>query len=112
MKQIIIVDKSLKMPAGKMAAQVAHAAVCCFMETDAKDQDTWVAQGMPKIVLKTDSKIHLIDVFQKAKELGIPCHLIEDDGRTVFDKPTITCVGIGPAEEKILNPLSEAFKLY
>ncbi len=36
MKQIIIVNEGLKLPKGKLAAQVAHASVASFLDTDVK----------------------------------------------------------------------------
>jgi len=110
-KQIIVVNRNLNMPQGKLAAQVSHASLGALFECGKKSPtelhidleidsavEQWVNKRFTKIVLYVKSEQKLIDVYEKAKAKGLPSVLITDAGFTVFDgKPTKTCVGIGPA---------------
>jgi hypothetical protein len=51
MKQVIVVNRSLSLPKGKLAAQVAHAAVGAFVAASAQAQMAWLQVGIPKIVV-------------------------------------------------------------
>lgn len=97
------------MPQGKLAAQVSHASLGALFKCGTKDEialhielgketavEQWLNGSFTKIVLYVKSDEKLQDVFKKAEEAGLPCALITDAGHTVFDKPTRTCVGIGP----------------
>lgn len=109
-KQVIVVNKALHMPPGKLATQVAHASMGALLNTTTRNLNTifislpigsaredWLDGIFTKIVVYVKSESKLIDVYKKAKERQLPCCLIEDCGLTFFDKPTVTCVGIGPA---------------
>ncbi len=96
MKQVIVVNAALNLPPGKMAAQVAHAAVAAFLRASREPQIGWLQAGMPKIVLRCDSEAALLDVLSHAEAAGLPAALIQDAGRTVVSAGTATCVGIGP----------------
>ena len=111
MKQIIIVNNSLKLPKGKLASQVAHASVAAFIAADEKTKRGWIKSGMPKVVLKSDDEALLIKLLTKAEEQGIPACLIEDAGKTVVPEGTITCLGLGPAPENELDELTRELKL-
>ena len=111
MKQVLVVNQSLKLPKGKLAAQVAHGAVGAFLEASAPAQRAWLAEGMPKVVVSAASADDLLDLEQRAAEDGIPHCLIEDAGRTVVPEGTITCLGLGPAEDAALDRLTGVLKL-
>jgi peptidyl-tRNA hydrolase, PTH2 family len=110
-KQIIVVNESLKLPRGKLAAQVAHAAVAAFVEASAEAKRIWLAQGMPKVVLHGESADELKQLEEAAQERGIPVCLITDAGKTVVPAGTITCLGLGPALENELDELTRDLKL-
>ncbi len=111
MKQVIIVNDSLKLPKGKLAAQVAHASVSAFLVADAQAKQAWLKNGMPKVVLKGESEEYLIKLQAQAEGQGVPSQLIEDAGRTVIPEGTITCLGLGPAPESELDELTGDLKL-
>ena len=111
MKQVIVVNESLKLPRGKLAAQVAHAAVGAFLEATAEAQRLWLAEGMPKVVLKSESADELKELEQAAQRRGVPAYLICDAGKTVVPAGTITCLGLGPASEDQLDELTGKLKL-
>jgi PTH2 family peptidyl-tRNA hydrolase len=96
--QYIIVNNSLGMNKGKIAAQVAHAAVSVLDKTDKELISEWKFSGMKKIVLKVASTEELIELFEKVKR-KLPCALITDAGRTQIEAGSKTCFACGPVEE-------------
>ena len=56
MKQVLVVNHALQLPKGKLAAQVAHAAVGAFLAADKRAQQRWLDEGMPKIVVRTEDE--------------------------------------------------------
>ena len=111
MKQVIVVDDSLKLPKGKLAAQVAHAAVAAYLECEEFARAAWLEEGMPKVVLKASGRAELLDLYDQALQAGIPASLIVDAGRTVVPEGTITCLGLGPENDHELETLTGALKL-
>jgi peptidyl-tRNA hydrolase, PTH2 family len=110
-KQVILARTDLKLPKGKLAAQVAHASVVSVLRSDSKIVKAWESKGMPKIVLKVADEKELIKYFQMAKDEGLNVSLITDAGRTVIAPGTRTCVGIGPNEEEKIDSLVSELKL-
>jgi peptidyl-tRNA hydrolase, PTH2 family len=106
MKQVIIANRSLALPKGKLAAQVAHAAVGAFVSASAQAQLAWFQVGMPKIVVYAADADALIQLEARAHERQIPACLVHDAGRTVIPAGTITCLGLGPAPPDVLDPLT------
>jgi peptidyl-tRNA hydrolase len=111
MKQVIVVNGALMLPRGKLAAQVAHAAVSAFIEAKEEAKQLWLNSGMTKIVLKVDSEAELIKLYDSAIERNIPACLISDAGRTVVPEGTITCLGLGPAGDADIDELTRQLKL-
>lgn len=113
-KQIIIVRKDVEMGKGKLAAQVSHASLSSYQKTLKANMDiakAWEREGQKKVVLKVDGLDELLEQFELAKREGIPCELIRDAGHTQIEPGTVTCVGIGPWEEKKLDELFGKLKL-
>ena len=110
-KQIVVVNESLGLPRGKLAVQVAHAAVAAFIEADGEAKRMWLANGMTKVVLGCPDAEELGQIEAAAKERGIPACLIADAGRTVLPAGTVTCVGIGPASGRALDEITGGLKL-
>jgi PTH2 family peptidyl-tRNA hydrolase len=135
-KQIIVVRRDLKMKHGKMAAQVAHAAMSfltregrvgwqadmlndVFMNDDESiDKHNgairdWLANSFTKVVLSVDSEEELRELEAKAIEAGVMAHLVVDNGKTVFHgESTATCLALGPDWNDALDELVEHLKLY
>ncbi len=102
LKQVIVVRQDLKLPKGKMAAQVAHASAEALLRSDASLVKVWRQAGMKKVVLKVAGEKEMLEVMTRAKDAGLKTALITDAGKTVIAPGTKTCVGIGPdLEEKI-----------
>ncbi len=114
MKQVIVVRKDLKMGKGKLCAQVAHASLSSFLETKKRFPEwceKWLEEGQKKIVLKANSLEELLEIKKKFDELGVPNALISDAGLTQLPPGTITCLGVGPAPEEILDKITGKLKL-
>ena len=111
MKQVVVVNEALRLPRGKLAAQVAHAAVAAFLDATADARRQWLADGMPKVVLRCDTEAELLELHARATGLGLPAQLIRDAGRTVVPAGTATCVGLGPADDAAMDALTGALRL-
>ncbi len=111
MKQVIVVNESLVLPAGKLAAQVAHAAVAAFLTATGMAQEAWLEEGMPKIVVAARSETELLALEEQAGKAGVPAALIRDAGRTVIAAGTITCLGLGPATAAEIDKITGALPL-
>jgi peptidyl-tRNA hydrolase, PTH2 family len=96
--QYIIVNTSLGMNKGKIAAQAAHAAISVLEKVDKELVKDWKNAGMKKIVLKISSTEEMLELFQKAKR-ELPCSLITDAGHTQIEAGSKTCFACGPIEE-------------
>ena len=110
-KQVIVVNESLVLPTGKLAAQVAHAAVAALLEASAPAQQQWLKEGMPKIVLAARSAEQLRELEKQATEARIPVAAIHDAGRTVVAAGTLTCIGLGPATPTEIDKITGALPL-
>ncbi|MBA2681870.1 MAG: peptidyl-tRNA hydrolase [Ktedonobacteraceae bacterium] len=106
MKQVIIVNDALELPPGKLAVQVAHAAVASFLTASPETQQKWIEEGMPKIVLRVSSEETLREFFEAVQQAHLPTSLIRDAGKTIVPAGTITCLGIGPAPDASVNALT------
>jgi PTH2 family peptidyl-tRNA hydrolase len=126
-KQIILMRTDLNMRKGKMVAQGAHASLAVFMHTITflSEEDgtlaakfpvtpvahAWLTGAFRKICLGVSSEAELVALFEKARDLGLPCALIKDNGLTEFKNvPTYTAVAIGPALDTQINPITEHLK--
>ena len=123
-KQVIVVNRNLNMPQGKLAAQCSHASLGALFKCGTKDElalhidlgtnsavEQWLNGSFTKIVLYVKSDEKLVSVFEKAEEAGLPCALITDAGHTVFDKPTRTCLGIGPVFPDQLKGITDKLRV-
>ncbi len=108
-KQVIVVRSDISMSKGKLAAQVAHAAVSAAEEARIRHPfwwRLWFSTGQKKVVLKVKGKEELLEILRQAYSLNIPAALIRDRGLTELPPGTITCVGIGPAPSKIIDKIT------
>jgi peptidyl-tRNA hydrolase, PTH2 family len=110
-KQVIIVRTDLKMPKGKLATQVAHAAVESVLISEKEKIREWQEEGMKKVVLKVENEKELIKYFRLAKDNKLKTVIIKDSGKTFFKEPTTTCIGIGPDDEKKIDAVSGNLKM-
>lgn len=111
MKQVIVVNESLGLPCGKLAAQVAHAAIGAFLQAGHGERAEWLATGMTKVVLSCASTEALLALQQQAIAAVLPQFLVADAGRTVIAAGTVTCLGIGPAADEAIAAITGTLKL-
>ena len=110
-KQVIIVREDLKLPKGKLAAQVAHGSVEAVMKSENDKVQRWMREGQKKVVLKIENEKKLVELFQRAKDSGLKASLIKDAGHTVLKPGTVTVVGIGPDEETRIDDFTKDLKM-
>lgn len=111
MKQVIVLRKDLNMRKGKMVAQGSHACLYAYLETPEAQRVAWFGQQQTKICVGVDSEAELVEVYNQAKAAGLPCVLIRDAGLTEFKEPTLTAVGIGPADNDKIDKITGKKKL-
>jgi PTH2 family peptidyl-tRNA hydrolase len=110
-KQVILVRDDLKLPKGKLAVQVAHASVDAVLKSSKSVVDDWRSEGMKKVVLKVADEKELRKFMILAKNEGFKVALIQDAGLTTVAPGTVTCLGVGPDEEKKLDSIFGKLKL-
>ena len=107
--------------AGKLIAQACHASMS-FLTRQLQKSDKvklskaaqqWIEESFAKVCLQVDSEQELLDVYQKAIEVGLEAHLITDSGKTEFGGvPTKTCLALGPDYVDRFVPVTGHLKLY
>lgn len=114
-KQCIVVRADLRMSCGKTCVQVAHAAVSAAEEARRLKPEwlrEWLEEGQKKVVLKTGSLEELIRLKEAASNEGIPAYLVSDMGLTELEPGTLTCLGLGPAPEELMNRVTGGLPLF
>lgn len=128
-KQVIVARLDLKMPPGKLAAQVAHASIAVLLNqgrwveeqhgfqefrllpTEAMYQ--WMTVSFPKAVLEAKDEMEMEILYAEAQRAGLPCSKIIDSGRTVYNgEHNLTCIAIGPAERGEIDKITGHLPLY
>jgi PTH2 family peptidyl-tRNA hydrolase len=129
-KQVIVIRKDLNMSKGKMCAQASHASMAfltknlainsakgmynrfydcasaghCFRE----EIQHWLSSSFRKICVYVNSEEELMEVHQKALDVRLMSHLIEDNGATEFKGvKTKTCIAIGPHWDEKFNGITD-----
>ncbi len=111
-KMVLVVRTDLGMGKGKIAAQVAHAAVAAVLEgPHGPVFRDWLRAGQPKVVLKITGEADLADLCARAGTAGLPVQVIHDAGRTQVAAGTATCCAIGPAVPADVDPVTSALGL-
>lgn len=111
MKLAVLVRTDLEMGKGKIASQVGHASVEAFIDSKQTTRNSWVKQGMKKIVLKVKGFDELKKYKQKADKEKLLTSMIKDAGKTQLKNPEITCLAIGPDKEEKIDKVTKDLKL-
>jgi len=109
----MVVRADLNMSKGKIAVQVAHAAVIAAFEAYNKYIDwfrEWWNTGQKKVVLKVTSERELLEIYEKALAANLPAALVSDSGLTELPPGTLTAVAIGPAPDDKVNSITGHLK--
>lgn len=119
--------KARNMRTGKYVAQGSHASLGSVLSLGEISPDgnsfviplnnhfvkDWIIGRFKKVVCYVDSDQELIDIYNKAGELGLARALIRDAGLTEFNNvPTLTAVGIGPDSEDLINTVTGHLPLF
>lgn len=108
-KMVIVTRKDLNLSAGKLAAQVAHAAVECTLQTKKNKPkwfDKWHSEGGKKVIVKASSLEDFFHLKKMAEQLGIVSNIIEDAGHTEIPPGIKTVLGIGPAPNNLIDQIT------
>lgn len=108
-KMVIVTRNDLGLSTGKLAAQVAHAAVECALVTKKKKSKwfrQWIFEGSKKAILKVDNLKDFYSLKEKAELLKITSFIVVDAGHTEIPAGTETVLGLGPAPSNIIDQLT------
>ncbi len=109
-----MVRRDLGMGTGKIAAQVAHAAVLGAEKAKQKKPEwfeAWYGSGQAKVVVKVRSVDELTQARRRAEQLQLPVVEVRDSGLTQIPPGTPTCIGIGPAPADRIDKVTSDLKL-
>ncbi len=113
-KLVCVVNQSLKMGKGKVAAQVGHAAVGAFLDAGSSHPghvEAWLASGQKKICVKAPDESLFEELVQSAQRLGVPVHLVKDAGHTQIPAGSQTVLALGPYNDDVLDTITGDLKL-
>lgn len=127
-KQVLVVRSDLKMVRGKEDAQCGHAAIAwiacrlgAFDKIKFADflcghfteiEIDWLRGRNKKVALTVSSEEELLEIARQAREAGILCYVIKDEGLTQFGGiPTNTCLALGPDFSDKIDRITGHLKL-
>lgn len=109
----IFVNKSIGMSPGKMAAQVAHAAVVASDRSNPEMRNAWNEYGFyTKLVMEARDSNHLETIMKYLEERNIRSWIIIDEGRTEIKKHTPTALGVEIIDKDTKGEIFKSFDLY
>lgn len=112
-KAVFVVRKDLNMSPGKIAAQVAHAALA-LVSADAQSVEKvhlWQSLGEKIVVCECADAAQFAVLKQKAAAERIVCASVHDAGRTEVEEGSETVVGFGPDGEEAVNRVTGKLRL-
>lgn len=91
---------------GKLAAQAGHAYLHAFWDADTRfpfDAKKYRnSDHAYKIALVVPTETELLELLESYRNIcGVS--LVKDAGFTVFEGPTVTCLGIGPIAPNMIK---------
>jgi PTH2 family peptidyl-tRNA hydrolase len=113
-KLVVVVRDDLKLSIGKLSVQVAHASVNCSLaakKAKTKWFRAWYSEGQKKVVLRAFDIKHIYELKAQAEALNLTTSLVMDAGLTEVPPGTITCLGIGPGPNEIMDKVTGQLKL-
>ncbi len=112
MKQVIAARTDISMGVGKLAAQVAHASLSAYEDTDERTRRAWKGGGQKKVVVKANGESELYEIAEKARVEGLPHAIIRDAGHTQLDPGTPTTIAVGPGDDDLVDRVTGDLSLY
>ena len=118
LKMVFLVRQDLKMKAGKIASQVAHAALGLYDDiifgNNEYQQEAlvyWVTYGQKKIVLKVPNLETMNNALNQCQQANIANCLITDPVCNQIPPGSKPVLGIGPDKSEKINKITGKFKL-
>jgi PTH2 family peptidyl-tRNA hydrolase len=127
-KQVLVMKKfpkSKNLRTGKYVAQGSHASLGAIFSIGKMEGDNfvipltdpfvkaWLVGRFTKITLYVETDEDLVLIHNQARLAGLPTALITDSGLTEFNGvPTLTTVGIGPANPELINKITGHLPLF
>jgi PTH2 family peptidyl-tRNA hydrolase len=111
----IIANRGLKMSPGKLAAQVAHAAVEAFQVSDPEMIKAWyIGRHHTKIVLGAESDEAMHNAYAYLTDRGFDAVAIIDEGRTEIPEFSFTAIGVAIVDKDDPHTAAtfESFRTY
>lgn len=110
-----IVRTDIDIPRPKAMVQSAHASTFALREAMKIDPDVVKqyldGESQAKIMLDGKSPDGWDKLTTELRAAGVPHFMITDEGRTVFDGATVTCIGVGPVKRSNLPPAVRRLQL-
>lgn len=105
---VLVVPRDLKLSPGKLAVQVSHAAVKCALDSKEKNKffNKWYREGQKKVVVKCDDLEHMEFLKKMAENEDLITCLVKDAGMTEVEPGTVTCLGIGPGPNNLMDKIT------
>jgi len=129
-KQVIVMKKfpkSRNLRTGKYIAQGAHASLGAVFSLGTYDENNqnfiidvsnpfvyeWIVGRFTKVTVYVETDEELKEIHAKARAAGIASSIITDAGLTEFDGvPTLTAVGVGPADAAKIDEITGHLPLF
>jgi len=112
MKQAIVARTDLGMGQGKLAAQVAHAALSAYEDADDRTRRAWKGEGQKKVVLEGSGERELFELADAAERSGLPHAIVRDAGHTQLEPGTVTALAVGPGDDDEVDRVTGDLSLY
>jgi PTH2 family peptidyl-tRNA hydrolase len=108
-KLVLVINHSLGMKKGKIAAQVGHASVQTVLSAGSVIPhivDAWLGQGQKKVCVKATDEQQMNDLSSKASQANIHTSKTIDAGHTQIPKGSYTVLAIGPWYEAEIDEIT------
>ncbi|KAK3138237.1 hypothetical protein QOZ80_5AG0366210 [Eleusine coracana subsp. coracana] len=114
LKMVLVVRQDLKMGAGKIASQCAHAATGLYAELLSSNRGLlkqWEQFGQAKIVLTCKNQQEMNRIKETAEHRGIPTFVVADAGRTQVLAGSKTVLAVGPGRKADIDSVTGKLRL-
>ncbi|KQK05340.1 probable peptidyl-tRNA hydrolase 2 isoform X2 [Brachypodium distachyon] len=114
LKMVLVVRQDLKMGAGKIASQCAHAATGLYADLLASNRvllRQWEQFGQAKIVLACKNQQEMNRIKETAEHRGIPTFVVADAGRTQVLAGSKTVLAVGPGRKADIDTVTGKLRL-
>ncbi|CAA0838380.1 Peptidyl-tRNA hydrolase II (PTH2) family protein [Striga hermonthica] len=106
---VFVVRQDLKMGAGKIASQCAHAATGMYSELMQSNRYVlrqWELCGQAKIVVTCKNQQEMNKLKDAAESIGLPTFTVADAGRTQVSAGSKTVLAIGPGNKSAVDSVT------